>query len=80
MFICPVAITHEALGLTPKWNFIYNLNPVVGLIDSFRWAILPKNLPFPWESFLPSIVGTFILLIIAITFFRQKEDKFVDYI
>lgn len=80
MFICPVAVTHEALGLSPKWDFIYNLNPVVGLIDSFRWAVLPQNLPFPWQSFIPSIIGTIVFLIIAITFFRKKEDKFVDYI
>ncbi len=80
MFICPVAITHEALGLSAKWDFFYSLNPIVGLIDSFRWAILPKNLPFPWHSFVPSIIGTFILLFVAIAFFRKKEDKFVDYI
>ncbi len=82
MFICPVALSHETLsvGYTPKLNFLYNLNPVVGLIDTFRWAILPKNLPFPWQSLIPSVIITLIILIISVTFFRKREDKFVDFI
>ena len=80
MFICPVAYSHQSVALTPKLAFLYNLNPVVGLIDTFRWSILPKNLPFPWNSFIPSIVITFIFLLIAVTFFRKREDQFVDFI
>lgn len=80
MFICPVALSHEAYNVAPKWEFVFNLNPVVGLIDTFRWAVLPKNLPFPISSFIPSIIITMVLLIIAITFFRKREDKFVDFI
>lgn len=82
MFICPVALTHESLmdkqsALVAK---IYNLNPVVGLIDAFRWSILPVNSSFPWDSVVPSLIITFILLIIAVAFFRKREDKFVDFI
>jgi lipopolysaccharide transport system permease protein len=80
MFICPVAFTHESRDLTPKQDFIYNLNPVVGLIDTFRWVILPNQGSFPINSFLPSIIITFILLVISIIYFRKKEDKFVDFI
>ncbi|MES2795471.1 MAG: ABC transporter permease [Bacteroidota bacterium] len=80
LFICPVAYSHETVVLTPKMAFLYNLNPVVGLIDSFRWAILPPGSSFPWDSFIPSVIITLILLIIAVTFFRKREDKFVDFI
>ncbi len=80
MFICPVALTKESLNISEKWSFVYNLNPVVGLIDSFRWAILPKNNPFPWDSFLPSVIITIVILIASVAFFRKREDKFVDFI
>jgi lipopolysaccharide transport system permease protein len=80
MFICPVALSHEALKIPAKWDLIYNLNPVVGMIDTFRWSILPTNLPFPWSSFIPSIIITIIVLVISVTFFRKREDKFVDFI
>lgn len=82
MFICPVALTREALMLNRSALFakLYNFNPVVGVIDTFRWAILPANAPFPWQSFIPSIIITFALLLAAIAFFRKREDKFVDFI
>jgi lipopolysaccharide transport system permease protein len=80
MFICPVAFTHESRQFTPKVDMAYNLNPVVGLIDTFRWVILPTNNPFPINSFIPSIIVTFVILLIAIAYFRKSEDKFVDFI
>jgi lipopolysaccharide transport system permease protein len=80
MFICPVAFTHESRQLSPTRDMLYNLNPVVGIIDTFRWIVLPTNTPFPINSFLPSVIITLLILAIAIAFFRKREDKFVDFI
>ena len=82
MFVCPVALTREMLMLnrSPFWAKLYNLNPVVGVIDTFRWAILPATTPFPWQSFIPSVIITILFLAFAILFFRKREDKFVDFI
>jgi lipopolysaccharide transport system permease protein len=80
MFICPVAFTHESREYTPTRDMLYNLNPVVGLIDTFRWVVLPTQSPFPINSFLSSAIITILILIVAIAFFRKREDKFVDFI
>ncbi len=80
MFICPVAFTHESRGFSSKIDFLYNLNPVVGLIDTFRWIVLPIQNPFPTNSFITSAIITLIILVFSIAFFRKREDKFVDYI
>jgi lipopolysaccharide transport system permease protein len=63
-----------------KWRLLYSLNPMVGVIDGFRWAILGgKN-----ELFLPglllSIAVTFVLLMTGIWYFRKTEKTFADVI
>jgi lipopolysaccharide transport system permease protein len=80
LFICPIAYTHESLNLNGKLAIIYNLNPVVGLIDAFRWSVLPTGNAFPWQSFGISVSITFIILLVSVAYFRKREDKFVDYI
>jgi lipopolysaccharide transport system permease protein len=81
LFICPVAYSHESLNLSPSWNKLYNLNPVVGLIDTFRWLVLPEGYgAFPWESFIPSALLSLLFLTIGVWYFRKKENSFVDHI
>jgi lipopolysaccharide transport system permease protein len=80
LFICPIPFTHESVVLSPKMAFLYNFNPVVGLIDAFRWCVLPEPGPFPILSFGISVAVTLIILAVAIVYFRKREDKFVDYI
>jgi lipopolysaccharide transport system permease protein len=81
LFICPVAYSHESLNLPEHWNKLYNLNPVVGIIDTFRWTVLPAGYgPFPWQSFIPSFIFSVVFLIIGVYYFRKKENSFVDHI
>jgi lipopolysaccharide transport system permease protein len=61
-------------------KFIYSLNPMVGVIDGFRWCILggKNNLYMP--GFLSSIVLCFLFLILGIWYFRKVEKSFADVI
>lgn len=62
-----------------KWSFFYQLNPIVGVIEAFRWAILGLN-SFPFRSFTISMIITSALLIFGISFFRRAEKNFSDII
>jgi lipopolysaccharide transport system permease protein len=69
---------HKKLGDT--WYFIYSLNPMVGVIDGFRWAILGGSTDIYWPTFGLSIALTLILLYIGIHYFRKTERAFADVI
>jgi lipopolysaccharide transport system permease protein len=56
----------------------YALNPMVGVIDGFRWCIL--NDPMHWPSFYGSIAITIAFLLLGIYYFRKVEKTFADNI
>ena len=82
LYLCPVgfssSIIREKLGDTAF--LFYSLNPMVGLIDGFRWAILGGASSFYLPSFLISISVTTTLLITGIWHFRKIERSFADII
>jgi lipopolysaccharide transport system permease protein len=59
--------------------FLYTLNPMVGVIDGFRWAILNDDQIY-WPGMLVSIILTAILLLTGIAYFRKTEKTFADVI
>ncbi|MFN8356497.1 MAG: ABC transporter permease [Spirosomataceae bacterium] len=78
-YACPVG--YSVITIEQVWWYpIYNLNPIVGLIDGFRWTLMGGNAPFRMESFIPSIIIIALANIIAVIYFRKKENTFVDYI
>ncbi len=89
-FVCPVAYTssviHDKLikklgeDLGEKLFLLYSMNPMVGVIDGFRWAIYGGSATFYWPEFFLSIVLTVVLLIIGIYYFRKTERAFADVI
>lgn len=54
--------------------------PLVGIIEGFRWCLIPNYPFFSWTSFIPTIIFVCATTIIAIVFFRKRENSFVDYI
>ena len=78
LFISPVGFSSDVIP--EKWRFIYSINPMVGVIDGFRWAIIGKNVNFYMPGFILSIVLTFALLTIGILYFRKTERTFADRI
>ena len=66
----------EKLGL-PTW--LYGLNPMAGVVDGFRWALLGTPPP-PGSVFLASAVVTVILLVSGAYYFRRMERTFADVV
>ncbi|AFY74970.1 ABC-type polysaccharide/polyol phosphate export systems, permease component [Synechococcus sp. PCC 7502] len=78
LYISPVGFSSKIVP--ENWRFIYSLNPMVGVIDGFRWAVLGGNFQIYLPSFLISIVIVILLLVSGIWYFRKMERTFADVI
>ncbi len=78
LYISPVGFSSDIVP--DEWRLVYSLNPMVGVIDGFRWAILGKGLPFYWPGFSLSMVFIFALFSSGIWYFRKTERTFADFI
>ncbi|MDD1438208.1 ABC transporter permease [Dolichospermum sp. ST_sed10] len=78
LYISPVGFSSSIVP--DKWRFIYSLNPMVGVIDGFRWAILGGNAQLYLPGFILSMVLVFLLLVSGIWYFRKMERTFADVI
>lgn len=79
LYISPVGFSSQVIP--GKWIWLYSLNPMVGVIDSFRWCIV-KDAPNPLQDypFYISLAAAFLLLWLAIHQFRKMEKSFADLI
>ena len=77
MYASPVAYSSELIppGI---WRVIYNLNPMVGVIDGFRWAMLGTDPPD--ILFLVSVVAVIVILISGLMYFKKMEESFADIV
>ncbi|GAB4550944.1 MAG: ABC transporter permease [Pleurocapsa sp.] len=78
MYISPVGFSSNVVP--EQWRLLYSLNPMVGVIDGFRWAILggQSNLYLP--GFVLSLGLVSITLATGIWYFRKMERSFADII
>jgi lipopolysaccharide transport system permease protein len=63
-----------------QWRLLYSLNPVVGIIDGFRWCILGGQSPLYLPGFLLSIGITTFFLWLGVRQFRRMENDFADFV
>lgn len=63
-----------------QWRWLYSLNPMVGVIDGFRWAILGGDVQIYWPGLGLSILLVGVLLVTGIFYFRRMERTFADVI
>jgi lipopolysaccharide transport system permease protein len=77
MFISPVA--YSASLVPERWQLAYALNPMAGVIEGFRWALLGKDSP-NWNAIIVSTVATLIILVSGLYYFRRTERTIVDII
>jgi len=77
LYISPVGFSSQIVP--EQWRLIYALNPMVGVIDAFRWAII-GGLSFPWTTVLVSAMVTVVFLLLGIGYFRTTERSFADNI
>jgi lipopolysaccharide transport system permease protein len=78
LYISPVGFSSNIVP--EQWRLLYSLNPMVGVIDGFRWAILGGNSQIHWQGFTLSMGLVVLLLISGIAYFRKTERKFADII
>ncbi len=78
LYISPVGFSSSIVP--EQWRFIYSLNPMVGVIDGFRWAILGGNSQLYLPGFILSMGLVFLLLVSGIWYFRKMERTFADVI
>mgnify|MGYP003952528163 CR=1 FL=1 len=79
LYLSPIGFSSAIIP--EEWRFWYSLNPMVGVIDGFRWAILGgDNVTLYLPGFIASIFISLIILYIGIKYFRKTEKTFADVI
>jgi lipopolysaccharide transport system permease protein len=81
LYVSPVGFSSSVIGekFGPTWQMVYSLNPMVGVIDGFRWAVC-QSAPVHLPSFFISTALSFIMLAWGIRYFRKTERTFADVI
>lgn len=78
IYVSPVGFASD---LVPeKWRMLYSVNPMVGVIDGFRWCILGGDSPIHWSSLIVSLMVIALFLVLGIWTFRKNERAFADLI
>ncbi len=78
LYISPVGFSSSVIP--EKWRLLYNLNPMVGVIDGYRWCILGGDSPIYWPGFALSLVVVVFFLWLGVSRFRKMEKTFADLI
>jgi lipopolysaccharide transport system permease protein len=77
MFLSPVAYP---LSVVPeKWRLLYSLNPMVGVIEGFRWALLGRESP-DFKVIAVSTAVVVALLLSGLVYFKRIERTFADVV
>jgi len=76
VYISPVGFSSDLVPA--RWRLVYSLNPLVGVIDAFRWAITGAPLYVP--SLVISGVTILLMLVLGVWYFRRTERTFADII
>ena len=81
LYISPVGFSSSVVYQRfPQWVWIYSLNPMVGVIDGFRWAILGGNSNLYLPGFTLSFGLVALIFISGVWYFRKVERTFADVI
>lgn len=78
LYISPVGFSSSIVP--ERWRLLYSLNPMVGVIDGFRWAIIGGDVQLYGAGFLLSLLLVVGLLVSGIVYFRRMERSFADVI
>jgi lipopolysaccharide transport system permease protein len=78
LYISPVGFASSIIP--EQWRLLYSLNPMVGVIDGFRWAILGGDSWIYWPGFILSLTLTGVVLVLGFRYFRKTERFLADII
>jgi len=78
LYISPVGFSSEVIPA--RWRLFYSINPMVGVIDGFRWALLGDKSGIYWPGFVLSLLLVVFVLVTGILYFKRTERRFADVI
>ena len=78
IYISPVAFSSTIVP--ERWRLVYSLNPMAGIIDGYRWALLGQDAVIYWPGFVVSLGMMAFLLVSGVWYFRKTEWEFADVI
>lgn len=78
LYVSPVGFSSSIIP--EKWRLLYSLNPMVGVIDGFRWCIQGTAASLHIPSFIISIIASTIIFMSGLRYFRKTEKAFADFI
>jgi len=76
LYLSPIGFSTSVIP--EKWLWLFQLNPMVGLIDGFRWCLFSDAYPFNGFSLLYSFLFSIFMLTTGIAYFRSVEREIVD--
>jgi len=76
LYATPVGFSSSVIP--DEWRLLYSVNPMVGVIDGFRWCLLGGEADIYWPGFALSVTLVFVFLFIGVSFFRKSERTFAD--
>ncbi|HMG66867.1 MAG TPA: ABC transporter permease [Chitinophagaceae bacterium] len=78
LYISPVGFSSNLIP--EKWRLLYSLNPMVGVIDGFRWSITGDSKQMYMNGYYLSLTVTILFVLLGIWYFRKMERSFADII
>ena len=78
LYISPVGF--QSSVVPERFRFLYALNPMVGVIDGFRWCLLGAQNGLYWPGFAIAVIEVIVLVVSGIWYFRKTEQTFADVI
>lgn len=78
LYVSPVGFSSAVVP--EQWRFLYNLNPMVGVIDGFRWSLLGGESQIYLPGFLVSLGVVALFLWLGLRYFRKTERSFADMV
>ena len=78
LYVSPVGFSSDQIPV--QWRFVYSCNPMVGVIDGFRWSLFKGQSPLWWPAIWNSVIITVVLCASGIWYFRRTERTFADLI
>jgi lipopolysaccharide transport system permease protein len=78
LYISPVG--YSSAVVPDNWRLLYSINPMVGVIDGFRWAILGGESQLYWPGVSLSLVLVLLIAVTGVLYFRKTEKSFADMI
>jgi lipopolysaccharide transport system permease protein len=78
LYVSPVGFSSQVIP--QQWRLLYSINPMVGVIDGFRWCILGGQSPLYWPGFSLSLAIVAFFIWLGAHQFRKMERTFADLI